>query len=103
MMTPDQRVAAIDAAVKLTDEQKPKVLAIVTDSQKEMQDARGAAAGDRQAMMTKMQEINKKANDAIKALLTPDQQKAFDAMPQMGGRRGGGGGKKGGGGGGGGN
>ena len=96
--SPEQRLAAIDAAVTLTADQKTKITAILTDSQKEMQDARAAAGGDRQAMMTKMQEINKKSHEAIKALLTAEQQPKFDAMPQQGpgGRRGGGGGAGGG-------
>jgi hypothetical protein len=42
----------------------------------------------------KMQEIQKTAHDQIRALLTDDQQKKFDAMPAPGpgGRRGPGGG-----------
>lgn len=93
-MNPEQRIAAIDAAVTLTAEQKTKVTAILADAQKEMQAARGDGGGDRQAMMEKMQALQKKTNDAIKALLTPEQQKKFDAMPQApaGGRRGQGGG-----------
>ncbi len=98
--TPEQQIARLEEAVgKLTDDQKTKITAIYTDSQKEMQDARGSSGGDRAAMMEKMQEINKKAHDAVRALLTEDQQKKFDAMPPP--ARGGGRGRRGGGGGGG--
>jgi periplasmic protein CpxP/Spy len=94
-MTPDAQVAAIDKAVTLTDAQKPKVLAIVTDSQKKMADLR-SAGGDPQSMRPKMAEIRDGQNTQIKALLTDDQKTKYDAylaaQPQGGGRQGGGGG-----------
>jgi hypothetical protein len=93
MMSPEQRLAAIDTAVTLTADQKPKVTAILEKAQTDMAAARDAAAGDRAAMMEKMQGINKQVNADIKALLTADQQKKFDdyiaSQPAPGGRRGG--------------
>lgn len=92
-MSPDDQVAAIDKAVTLTADQKPKVLAVIQDSQKKMADLR-ASGGDMQTMRPKMQEIRTAQNASIKALLTDDQKTKFDAyvasMPQ--GRPGGGGG-----------
>jgi len=92
-MSPEDQVAAIDKAVTLTADQKPKVLAIVEASQKSMADLRNSG-GDMQAMRPKMMEIRTKQNADIKALLTDDQKTKFDAyvasMPQ--GRPGGGGG-----------
>jgi septal ring factor EnvC (AmiA/AmiB activator) len=78
MMSPDQQVAAIDKAVTLTDDQKPKVLAIVQDSQKKMADLRNSGE-DFQTLRPKMMEIRQDQNDKIKALLTDDQKTKYDA------------------------
>lgn len=93
-MSAEDQVAAIDKAVTLTADQKPKVLAVVQDSAKKMADVR-AAGGDPQEMRPKMTEIRNSQNTAIKALLTDDQKTKFDAyvasMAQGQGRPGGGG------------
>jgi periplasmic protein CpxP/Spy len=91
-MTSDQRVERLDTAVTLTADQKTKVKAIYDADQKKMEDMRSAQDPD---MMTKMQAMRADENKQIRALLTPEQQTKFDAMPQ--GRRGGGGGMGGGG------
>jgi periplasmic protein CpxP/Spy len=91
MMTPEARVAAIDKAVTLTDDQKTKITAIYTADAKKMADLRAAQDPD---MRTKMMAMRTDENTQIKALLTDDQKPKFDAyvasMPQ--GRGGGGGG-----------
>ena len=93
-MTPEARVAAIEAAVgTLTADQKTKITAIVTKQQKDMM-ALGQDATREQRM-----EIGTNANKEIRALLTAEQQTKFDAMPapgRGGGGQGGGGRKKGG-------
>jgi len=90
MMTPEARVAAIDKAVTLTDDQKTKITAIYTDDAKKMADLRASQDPD---MRTKMMAMRTDENTKIKALLTDDQKPKFDAylasMPQ--GRGGGGG------------
>jgi Spy/CpxP family protein refolding chaperone len=90
-MTPEARVAAIDKAVTLTDDQKTKITAIYTADQKKMQDLRDAQDPD---MMTKMQAMRADENNQIKALLTDEQKPKFDAylasQPQRGGPGGGG-------------
>jgi protein CpxP len=92
-MTPEARVAAIDKAVTLTDDQKTKITAIYTADAKKMADMRTAQDPD---MMTKMQAMRTDENTQIKALLTDDQKPKYDAyvasMPQRGGGRGGAGG-----------
>ena len=92
MATPEARVAAIDKAVTLTDDQKTKITAILTDDNKKMADMRAAQDPD---MRTKMTAMRTDENTKIKALLTDDQKPKYDAyvasMPQ-GGRGGGGGG-----------
>ena len=91
-MTPEMRVAAIDKAVTLTDDQKTKITAIYTEDAKKRQDMM-ASGEDRSTMMPKMQAMQADENAKIKALLTDDQKPKYDAylasMPQ---RRGGGGG-----------
>jgi periplasmic protein CpxP/Spy len=91
MMTPEARVAAIDKAVTLTDDQKTKITAIYTADQKKMQDMMAAQDPD---MRTKMMAMRTDENTQIKALLTDDQKPKFDAylasLPQRGGRPGGG-------------
>ena len=83
-MDPAQMLARLDEAVTLTADQKTKV----TDIYKKMTDQMGALAPEDRR--TKGQEIRTATNAEIRALLTPDQQKKFDAMPQG---RGPGGGK----------
>jgi protein CpxP len=96
-MAPDAQVAALDTAVTLTADQKTAALKIYTDGAAKITALRAATPPDPD-MMTKVQAIRTDENTAIKALLTPDQQTKFAAMPQgRGGRRGGGGGAPGGG------
>jgi Spy/CpxP family protein refolding chaperone len=85
-MTPDQQVANLDKAVTLTADQKTKVLAIYTDEQTKMQALMQAQDPDARTKITQMRNDDRAK---IRALLTPDQQTKFDAMPAPG--RGGGG------------
>jgi Spy/CpxP family protein refolding chaperone len=91
-MDPATRVAAIDKAVTLTDDQKTKITAIYTDDQKKMADLRASQDPD---MRTKMMAMRTEENTKIKALLTDAQKPKFDAylasMPQGRGPGGGGG------------
>jgi protein CpxP len=90
-MTSDQRVAALDKAVTLTDDQKTKVKGIYDADMKKMADLRAAQDPD---MRTKMMAMRTDENTQIKALLTDDQKPKFDAylasMPQGRGPGGGG-------------
>ena len=91
-MAPEVRVAAIDKAVTLTDDQKTKITALLTDDQKKMADLRASQDPD---MRTKMMAMRTDENTKIKALLTDAQKPKFDAylasMPQGRGPGGGGG------------
>lgn len=91
------RVLQQPTAITLTADQQKKVDSLKSAMTDEMRAARESAGDDRQAMFSKMQEINKKYMDQVRATLTADQQKTFDenvaAMPQRG-RRGGGGGAR---------
>jgi Spy/CpxP family protein refolding chaperone len=77
-MTPDERVAAIDKAVGLTDEQKPKVKAIIEADMKKIMDLRNSGE-DFQTIRPKVMEIRTKENSDIKALLTDDQKSKYDS------------------------
>ncbi len=95
-MSPIERVLTQPTAITLTADQQKTVDSLKTAMTEEQRSAREAGGDDRQAMMAKFQGINKKYMDAVRALLTPEQQKTFDenlaAMPQRG-RRGAGGGR----------
>jgi periplasmic protein CpxP/Spy len=88
-MTSDQRVAMVDKAVTLTDDQKVKIKAIYEADAKKRADLMAAQDPD---MRNKMMAMRTDENAQIKALLTDDQKPKFDAylasMPQ--GRGGGG-------------
>jgi protein CpxP len=87
-MTPDQRLAAIDKAVTLTDDQKPKVKAILEADAKKMQDLMANQDPD---MRTKMMAIRTDEQTQIKVLLTDDQKTKYDAyIASTSNRRGGG-------------
>ena len=76
-MTPEQRVAAIDKAVTLTDDQKTKITALFTADQKKMADLMAAQDPD---MRTKMMAMRADENTQIKAMLTDDQKPKYDAF-----------------------
>jgi Spy/CpxP family protein refolding chaperone len=68
-------IEQIEQAVgTLTADQKTKIEAILAKARTD----REAAAGD----ADKMREIGQKVRTDIRAVLTPDQQKKFDEMPQ---------------------
>jgi Spy/CpxP family protein refolding chaperone len=76
--TPEQMVARLDEAVTLTAEQKTKA----TEIYKKQSDAMAALSGEERR--EKGMEIMKATREQIRALLTEEQQKKFDAMPQRG-------------------
>jgi len=81
-MSPEQRIEQIEQAVgSLSADQKSKITAIYAKLAENMK------GGDRE----KMGEMTQAARKDVRAVLTPEQQKKFDDMPQRGG---GGGGKK---------
>ncbi len=95
--TPEQQITRLETAVgTLTADQKTKITAIYTKAAADMQ---ALAPEDRRGKGGEMRMATAKE---VRALLTPEQQTKFDAMPQ-GGRGQGGGGNRGPGGPGGGN
>ena len=81
----DALVERLDQAVGLTADQKAKIKEIYT---KNMEKARDASPEDRRAIMQAQR-------DGVRAVLTPEQHKKFDEVPQgKGGKGGGKGGRK---------
>jgi Spy/CpxP family protein refolding chaperone len=93
-MTVDQRLEALNKELTLTDEQKPKVKAALEEQNTAMTAARNADATERQ---TKAKAARDEFTKKMKEVLTPEQYKKFEAMPQPGRRNGAGGGANGGG------
>lgn len=88
--TPAQQLDRLKAAVTgITDDQAAKITAVYTSSAKSMDSLRTA---DPTGMREKMAPMRAASNAKIRAVLTPDQAKQFDALPARGGRGGGGGG-----------
>jgi periplasmic protein CpxP/Spy len=89
--TPEQRLERLKGAVTgITADQETKIKAIYAAQGKSQDSLMAAAGDDRQAAFQKLQPITAANNAKIKALLTADQQKQFDAMPQGRGPGGGG-------------
>jgi Spy/CpxP family protein refolding chaperone len=89
-------IEMLKTALKLTDDQVAKITPILAKQREQMQALMSDDSMSREDRMAKMQEYGKATHDAIRAILTPDQQKTFDAMPPPGrgprGNRNGGGG-----------
>jgi len=86
MMSAEERVAQLDKALSLTDEQKTKIKDIYAKAGEQMREAfRGGGGGDREAARSKMMEAMRKTREDVRALLTDEQKKKFDELPQRGG------------------
>lgn len=77
--------------ITLTDAQKAQIDTIQTKGRDEQRAMMQGGGMQDPSMREKMMEMRKKQNDAIRAVLTAEQQATFDknlaAMPQGGGRR----------------
>jgi protein CpxP len=74
--------------LNLTDDQKPKVKAILDDQREQMRDLRQNQDLSREDRMAKMKSIREDTDAKLKAVLTADQFEKWQAMrPRMGGPR----------------
>ena len=93
-----QQIDDLKKELVLTKDQNTKFDAIYKEAGEKMTAARDAAGDDREAMRTKMTEINKDRDAKIEKILTPDQAKKFkdilakQAAERANRQRGGGGG-----------
>jgi len=77
--------------LNLTDDQKPKVKAILEDQRKKMGDLRDDTSLSREDKMAKRKAVHEDTVTQMKAVLTADQFQKWQAMqPQMGNRHPGG-------------
>jgi Spy/CpxP family protein refolding chaperone len=72
------------APLKLTDEQKPKVEAVLKESTKKRQEIFSDSNVDRSQMREKMQPIMEEQNKKMKAILTDDQYTKYQEMMRRG-------------------
>lgn len=89
-MSVEQQMERLNEAVKLTDEQKPKVEAVLKESAKKREALSDVPQDERR---DKQRAIREEQDTKLKAILTPDQYEKYQAMPRPG-RGGGGGGEK---------
>ena len=81
--TPEQQLERMTTQLNLTDDQKPKVKAVLEDTAKKMKDV---APEDRR---TKGRELRDEQTKQLKAILTDEQFKKYEEMMQRGGKKGG--------------
>ncbi len=79
--TPEERAKMLtdrmNELLSLTADQKTKVEAINLDYSKKLSEQMTAAGGDRDAMRSKMQEMNTERDKKFKEILTADQFKKY--------------------------
>lgn len=82
--TPEERAtkstAQLTEKLTLNADQQTKVHDILLDQNTQMNKASEEAGDDRKAMRTKMMTLMQSNNEKIKAVLTDDQKKAYDAF-----------------------
>lgn len=75
-----QMLGMLKEKLSLTDEQVPKIQAILEDNNKQMMTIRGDTTLSDDDKKTKVEALRKSTHDQIRALLTPEQQTTFDSM-----------------------
>jgi len=78
----DTEMADLTTRLSLTDDQQAKIKPIVTDELNQIHSAKMAKTGTADDTKANSKKIRDDANQQIRALLTPDQQKTFDATPK---------------------
>ena len=81
---PMEQVQRLGEALSLTQEQKDQVTAIIKGNAPQRQAIMNDLALAQEALRAKMRELRKETELKIRALLTPEQQQKFDAMPHPG-------------------
>jgi len=76
-----QRLTELTQKLSLTDAQQQQVKAIWAASEEQGKALRDDDSLSREDRRAKMDAIMKSSHDQVRAILTPDQQKTFDAMP----------------------
>jgi protein CpxP len=79
-MSPADRAKQMQTQLKLSDEQTIKIATILQTQATKMDSVRTASNGDRDAMRAGMTPFRNATNAQIKAILSPDQQAAWQKM-----------------------
>ena len=82
--TVEQQMERLTTELSLTAEQKPKVEAVVKETNKKMQEIFNDSSTDRSQMREKMQPIREEQTKKMKAILTEEQFKKYQEMSQRG-------------------
>ena len=83
-MSIEQQMERLTETLTLTDEQKPKVKAVLEKSSKKRQEIMSDSTIDRSQMREKMQPITEEQNKKMKEILTAEQFKKYQDMRQQG-------------------
>ena len=75
----DSELASLTKDLTLTDDQQAKIKPILLDEHSKISAARKGSSNSADDQKAKTKAIRDSANQQIRALLTPDQQKLFDA------------------------
>jgi Spy/CpxP family protein refolding chaperone len=78
----EQQMERMTTELSLTDEQKPKVKAVLEDASKKRQEIFSDSSLDRQQQREKMQPIMEEQNKKMKEILTSDQYDKYEKMMQ---------------------
>ncbi len=81
-MSVEQQMERMTTELSLTDAQKPKVKAVLEDSQKKMQEIRNDTSLDQSARREKFTAMREEQNKKMKEILKPDQYEKYQAMAQ---------------------
>ena len=87
MQTVEQQMQRYTDQLTLTDDQKPKVKAVLEESSKKRQEIMGDTSLDRSAIREKMQPIMEEQNKKMKEILTADQFSKYQEMQQRRGKK----------------
>lgn len=86
--TVQERMDRMTEALKLTDEQKPKVKVALEDSDKKMHEIMADSSASREDRRDKMQTVRTDEGKKMKEILTADQYTKYEEMrPARGGKK----------------
>jgi Spy/CpxP family protein refolding chaperone len=80
----EAELASLTSSLNLTDEQKAKIKPIIDDKHAKMHAVKKETTTQPDTKKAKIKSIRKDSNEQIRALLTPEQQKTFDATVKKG-------------------
>ena len=78
----EEEVKHLTKQLQLTDEQKPKIKAILQGQRDQMKALMEDSSATREEKMPKMKEIHESSSAKIKAILTDEQKTKYDKMEQ---------------------